>query len=503
MVAPAMARVETAAAGATAARSEQAISASPRMTDSPTDKLQAAARPGSPEAAVAVPQAQPVAPEHTVDRNRFYISQMGDRKFGSGGLFGCGATSLTMACADFNAPGFSHPPTEDERVRVMNETGVMAQGQFPGGPSLMAQEAQKRGLSVEDKANCTDINALDEQLAQGRGCIVNGPHHFIYVAGKAPDGTYIVGDPASPGVTHWTKDHLSSFLTNSPVKGFTAVWSGDGTNQPRIVTNDGGAGNTEAPFVPRGDQSAIGQSGGGGGNGSMFGGDNSGTGGGIPQRLSDTPAGVATGSPGAEENQFYNSLPADQHLLMSALTDKIVGNLAKNAGSFDSINKNDSGHGLSVGMLQWNQRVGGLPELLQKMLENDPELFKKLFPDLFKQFVGPDGKIDEEKLRNFDFSGGPEADAMLGELKKGLSDPKMKEVQLALARENVVSAEKIGLSVGIKSDSALATLCDALNQAGPKGVQAAMERAGLTPDKVAQIGEPEALKLFNQSLAMS
>lgn len=492
------------------ARAEQAVEApAPGASDQTSEILAAASRPDSGVQSAASSRADtgdrtsaaaPVVPEErTVDRSRFYVSQMGDRNLGSGGLFGCGATSLVMALSDFNVAGYSHPPTEEQRQQVMVSTKVMQQGQFPGGPDLMATEAQKHGLNAIGREGCTDIKVLDQELGLGRGVIVNGPNHFVYIAGKADDGSYIVGDPANPGVTRWSADTLQNFMSGSG-RGFTSVWGADSNGQPRFVTNDGGAGNVAAPAVDRGGESAIGQPSGGGGNGSMFGGDNSGMGGGIPQRLPDTPPGVATGTPSESENDFYNSLPPDEHLLMSSLTDKIVGGISKNEGSFNSINRNDAGHGISVGMMQWNQRVGGLPDLLQRMLEEDPELFKKLFPDLFAEFVGADGKIDANKLRKFDFTGSEKGEAMLSQLKEGLVDPKMKNVQIAMARESVVAAEKIGINAGFKSELGLAIICDAVNQAGQGGVQSALTRAGVTPEKIAQIGEAEAIKLFERSL---
>jgi hypothetical protein len=444
---------------------------------------------------------------HVVDRNRFYISQMADKSLpGHGGiLFGCGATSLTMALADFEGKsdlfpnGVSHPPTEAEREKVMEWTGVMRAGQFPGGPALMTEYAQKLGLNAKDHSGQTDLGGLDAALKQGHGAIVNGPNHFVYIAGKDANG-YIVGDPANPGVTHWDEAHMQSFLANSPVKGWTEVWKGDG-NGPRL-SMDTGPGNYAPPVVPRtGDGGPVP----GGGNGSMWSGEggNGGSGGGIPNRFQDSPSGANTGRQSSGEGDFYNRVhnngpngPGDA-LNMQNFTDKAVYAISRNEGSFTQINRNDNGAGVSAGIMQWNQQQGQLPQLLEAFYNANPDKFKQYFGDeLYKMLSERHLAEFEEAVRHkIDFSDGDYYD----KLEKALSDPEYQQVQLDEARKMIVESEQVAYDAGFRSELGMAVVADCINQAGKPRVEEILKDPQFR-QVVSQQGERAGIQLLEQRL---
>ena len=64
---------------------------------------------------------------------------------------------------------------------------------------------------------------------------------------------------------------------------------------------------------------------------------------------------------------------------MSNLISKLVASVMKHEGSYDSINRNTDGAGLSVGIFQWPQRTGGLALVLKAYHAEDPVMFRHLF----------------------------------------------------------------------------------------------------------------------------
>lgn len=66
-------------------------------------------------------------------------------------------------------------------------------------------------------------------LKEGHGVILNGSlgtgGHFIYVAGLAKDGRFIICDPWRPEITRMTDSELNQFANTGPnPRGFAEVW---------------------------------------------------------------------------------------------------------------------------------------------------------------------------------------------------------------------------------------------------------------------------------------
>ena len=138
----------------------------------------------------------------------------------------CAPTSLAMALAHHGL-GSADPQTAQ---RLAAETGTNPSVGFPGGVSLMASEARARGLQATSSSS-RSVGDMRSEVEQGRALIVNGTHpsgvpHFLYVAGVAADGRFIVNDPASGGTQRWSDAQLHEFThrgSNPP--GYAAVWT--------------------------------------------------------------------------------------------------------------------------------------------------------------------------------------------------------------------------------------------------------------------------------------
>lgn len=195
-----------------------------------------------------------------IDRRRFYIAQPND--------YSCAPTSLTEALFDFNASGgnsgvkfdgasYADPNTRmAARQTVEAATGEPAQ-EF-GSIDDEAGYAQQFGLNtkVHFDPNVTSItqdnvndamNELNSALASGHGVIINVPHHFVYCAGRTPDGRYVMGDPAESGTGTWDAQRMASemdhsfdpFNSNWPPTptGFVEVWNPDKPVHSKYVSS--------------------------------------------------------------------------------------------------------------------------------------------------------------------------------------------------------------------------------------------------------------------------
>src|SRR5262249_44902899 len=105
---------------------------------------------------------------------------------------------------------------------------------------------------------------------------------------------------------------------------------------------------------------------------------------------------------------------------MSSPVDKVVAMVSANEGKPNSINWNDNGHGISVGLFQANQKSGELPLLLNKMHDANPQLFSQVFG---KQ---ANNMLNENYVRGANFSQGNE----LGKaMQDAVNRPEFQKVQ--------------------------------------------------------------------------
>ncbi len=187
--------------------------------------------PAPEEVPPTVPEQNDVPQHNAGDRSSWYISQQGDDQLRSDGWFGCGPTSLLMGLAAWGVMD----PTEANRRQLIQETGTLAAGQFPGDVRLISSWAQKKGLQSDYSLSRPDISGMDTAIAEGKSLIVNGSMlgrdgktayaHFVYIAGKDANGNYILGDPAQSNVTTWNRNQLYAFVTRgSNPPGYAILW---------------------------------------------------------------------------------------------------------------------------------------------------------------------------------------------------------------------------------------------------------------------------------------
>lgn len=64
---------------------------------------------------------------------------------------------------------------------------------------------------------------------------------------------------------------------------------------------------------------------------------------------------------------------------MHPINQRLITSVMKHEGTYDSINRNTDGAGLSAGIFQWPQRTGGLSTVLDAYYQANPGLFIRIF----------------------------------------------------------------------------------------------------------------------------
>ncbi|MBN2358651.1 MAG: LysM peptidoglycan-binding domain-containing protein, partial [Deltaproteobacteria bacterium] len=154
---------------------------------------------------------------------------------------------------------------------------------------------------------------------------------------------------------------------------------------------------------------------------------------------------------------------------MSA-ADRIIDYTARTEGGgrYDAWNPDDAGHGISFGLIQFNQKSGSLPSLLKGMHQADPQKFSDIF--------GPDSDrlLDESYVRSANFNT-PEWKARFQEAGR---DPEFQQVQRDLAKRGYFDpAVAMGQQYGLTSERSQALLFDSCVQNGVGGTRGMLEQA--------------------------
>lgn len=138
----------------------------------------------------------------------------------------------------------------------------------------------------------------------------------------------------------------------------------------------------------------------------------------------------------------------------------------ESGGRYDAWNPNDMGQGVSYGLIQFNQRVGGLPDLFQTMRTMNPARFSAIFGDHAGNFA------DRNWVRGANLNVLPYASYAGGKLTGGVmlaasQEPDFQAAQRALAKSGYFDpAVAVALEVGWKSERAHAMLFDTAVQRG-------------------------------------
>jgi|AGTN01.1.fsa_nt_gi hypothetical protein len=149
--------------------------------------------------------------------------------------------------------------------------------------------------------------------------------------------------------------------------------------------------------------------------------------------------------------------------------DKVVAMVSANEGKPNSINWNDNGHGISVGLFQANQKSGELPMLLNKMHDANPQLFSQVFGRQANNM------LNENFVRSAQISQGNELGKMMQD---AVNRPEFQKVQLDMMREKVAHASQVAGNYGIKSELGVALTADLINQLGEGGAKKHLQAAG-------------------------
>lgn len=278
------------------------------------------------------------------------------------------------------------------------------------------------------------------------------------------------------------RDLMKYFQLNNPGLGMPPEWvsiENQAVPPPRYVPKPIGGGGVGGGNLIGGG----GSSGGGGGGGSIGGGGAGGTGGGGGGRITEG----GTYSPDVSPVTGIDS--NGQLGLTDSFVDRVVTAISGNEGNYTSINPNDAGYGISIGIRQWNQQAGELPTLLkawdgQGLSESAQESLKKDGVDVskldgkFKEIFGPyaDKLTDENWVRNANMAGDPD---LMKRIETALGDKDFQAVQRALARDFVRSAAKLGYEYGFRTELGLALVADIANQKGFGGAESVLQGAGL------------------------
>jgi hypothetical protein len=154
------------------------------------------------------------------------------------------------------------------------------------------------------------------------------------------------------------------------------------------------------------------------------------------------------------------------------LNGRIVKAIGANEGVLTHITKNDAGHGISVGIRQWNQKTGELPNLLKEMHDKNPQKFDDTFGPYAKNLQ------NEHYVRRADMAHNPDLMKRMG---NALKDPEFQKVQIDDARNFAQKSIDTAQKYGLHSEKGAALVADITNQMGEGGARKALAHAGLRP----------------------
>lgn len=172
--------------------------------------------------------------------------------------------------------------------------------------------------------------------------------------------------------------------------------------------------------------------------------------------------------------------------------DKIIDHTAifEGSGKYDAWTANDNGHGVSYGLIQFNQETGSMPTLLARMRAANPEKFDDIMGPYSSNMMN-EGWVRSANLNNPDIK-----QRML----TAARDPEFQAVQRSLAKEGYfdftpTQASKY-MGVSNPSERTLAMLFDSNVQNGPNGTSGLLKQAVQAVGKDA--GERAIMQHFAQ-----
>ncbi|MBQ9818518.1 MAG: C39 family peptidase [Proteobacteria bacterium] len=115
------------------------------------------------------------------------------------GEIGCAMTSSTMVLNKISGKSF----TPKEMNNYLNNHG----GYGPGGGIIWWQAGQYDNMGKNAESTDLNIEMIDTCLESGRPVVVRvlKPKHYVCVAGRKSDGSYIIHDSSGNGTNNGTK----------------------------------------------------------------------------------------------------------------------------------------------------------------------------------------------------------------------------------------------------------------------------------------------------------
>jgi len=167
----------------------------------------------------------------------------------------------------------------------------------------------------------------------------------------------------------------------------------------------------------------------------------------------------------------YSNIP-QVYLDPSQQVDRVAALVSSNEGKPTTIDWNDNGKGVSVGLFQANQRVGELPDLLHElsMLPGGQEEIVASLGPTFAQKMCKDPEI----VRHLHFS---PKNALGKGLCKLVHSDLFQKLQVAVLRRKVVRAAELAAGYGITSSAGVAVCADLANQWGFGGARRFLQAA--------------------------
>lgn len=129
--------------------------------------------------------------------------------------------------------------------------------------------------------------------------------------------------------------------------------------------------------------------------------------------------------------------------------------------SYTAFNPDDAGNGISVGLMQWNQKAGKLPDLLQAWHTKNPTKFDAMFGRY------ADDVLTTPFVKSADFTNG----TLRVGIDKALTDPEFQRVQLTLRNNHIENSCEIARDYRFTSLRGRAIVADLVNQLGEGGTR--------------------------------
>ena len=163
------------------------------------------------------------------------IDQLHPRGEGGGytnGDMNCAPAALAMIARDHPGAMLNGQHvgalTDAQLISAIGQhANTNAEGTSPNG---LIAAAEDMGFQTSAQQGGYDANFIDGVLAKGGSVVANGAYyiddqlagHFVTVAARNQDGSYVINDPLQGRVT-WTADELNRFLRANPHNGGVSI----------------------------------------------------------------------------------------------------------------------------------------------------------------------------------------------------------------------------------------------------------------------------------------